>query len=358
MRALLRPVAVAASGLLATTLVATTLSPAQAAPSDRGADWLAAQLDENHVVYNDQYDFEDHGLTLDVGFALDAVGGHRGDVSAVRRAMASRVDAYTRFDSPDIYANAVAKLLVFAQHTGRRDAKGLGGTNLTKRLNGRVLTGDGVAGRIADKTSYADSANTIGQAYAAEGLARAGSGKAPKVTRFLLRQQCDAGWFRLYFSELDAKRQQCGGQDLPDTDATAFAVAGLRALPKDERTRAVRSAIRDGLAWLVRSQAADGSHGGGVGTSGANANSTGLAAWVLGDAGRCQPARRAAGWVRDLQVDGDQSGTALAGEQGAVAYDAAALAAGEADGITVESRDQWRRTSAQAVPGLAYVKGC
>lgn len=359
MRTFLRPVAVAASGLLATTLVATTLStPAQAAPADRGAGWLAAQLNDDHVVYNDQFDFEDLGLTLDVGFALDEVGGHRADVADVRRAMASRVDAYTRFDSPDIYANAVAKLLVFAQHTGRRDAKRLGGTDLVKRLNNRVLGGDGVAGRIADKSEFADSANIIGQAYAAEGLARAGSRKAPQVTRFLLKQQCDAGWFRLYFSDVDAKRQKCGGQDQADTDATAFALAGLSALPRSMKTRGVRAAVRDGLAWLARSQADDGSHGGGVGTAGANANSTGLAAWVLGDAGRCAPARRAAGWVRDLQVDGDQAGTQLEGERGAVAYDAAALSAGEANGITVESRDQWRRTSAQAVPGLRFVQGC
>ena len=63
-------------------------------------------------------------------------------------------------------------------------------------------------------------------------------------------------------------------------------------------------------------------------TEGSNTNSTGLAAWVLGDAGACRPAARAARWVRDLQVL-DAGGTSLEGEDGAIAYDAAGYAEGE-----------------------------
>ena len=62
--------------------------------------------------------------------------------------------------------------------------------------------------------------------------------------------------------------------------------------------------------------------------------------------------------MRDLQVPGDVTGTPLEGEAGAIAYDRAAYTAGETDGITVESRDQWRRTASQAAPGLRYVAGC
>jgi hypothetical protein len=36
-----------------------------------------------------------------------------------------------------------------------------------------------------------------------------------------------------------------------------------------------------------------------------------------------------------------------------VAYDAAALARAKRTGITVKLRDQWRRATAQAAPGLA-----
>ncbi len=356
MRTLLRPVAVVAAGIVTATMLQ---APAGAAPVDDGATWLAAQLNEDSVVYNGQYDFEDHGLTLDVGFAFQETGGHDADVEAIRTAMKSRVDSYTRFDSPDIYANSVAKLMVFAQRTSGGEGKRFGGTNLFRRLNKRVLMKDRVEGRLADKTSYADSANTLGQAFAVEALARSGSAKTDEVRKFLLRQQCGAGWFRLLFSDVDAKRQSCkASKDRADTDATVFAVAGLRALPKAFKNRAVRTAIRDGLDWIERTQGADGSHGGGAQTEAANANSTGLAAWVLGDAGRCESAADAAGWVADLQVTGDRTGTPLAGEEGAVAYDARAMTAAESDGITTASRDQWRRTSAQAVPGLGYVAGC
>ena len=353
MRTLLRPVAVVAAGLLTTTVLQ---APAQAAPVDEGAGWLTTQLDENSVVYNEQFGgFEDLGLTLDVGLALQRVGGHDSDVAAVREAMTTRVDAYTTFGD-DVYANSAAKLMTFAQRTGNGAGKKFGGVNLFRRLNRLVLMKGRVEGRIADKAAD-DYANTLGQAFAAEALARAGSGKADEVRRFLLQQQCGRGWFRLGFSGRKAAQQGCRGKkDQPDTDATVFAIDGLRHLPK--KNKAVRTAIRDGLDWLERSQAGDGGHGGGVQTEAANANSTGLAAMILGDAGRCESATAAALWVADLQVAGDQSGTPLEGEEGAVAYDAAAFTAGEADGITVETRDQWRRTSAQAVPGLAYAAGC
>lgn len=347
----LRPVAVLATGaVIATTLTA----PAQAAPTDRGTDWLAGQLTDG-VVYNDQYDFEDLGLTVDVGLAFKDLGGHGPDLRTVRRAMSERVDAYTRFDSPDIYANATAKLLAFAQRTGKQD-KVFGGVNLARRLNKRVVGHGRSAGRIADKTTFADSANTIGQAFAVKALATAGSRKAGRAKQFLMKQQCDAGWFRLYFADADARQQKCGQGDSADTDATAFAVMGLRSLPRAHRGKAVRGAIQQGLRWLVRSQKNNGGHVGGPPQDVVNANSSGLAAQALGDAGRCRPAQKAARWVRALQVDGDAAGTSLAGERGAIAYDQAAYDSAETDGITVESRDQWRRTSAQAVSGLTYTK--
>ncbi len=46
---------------------------AQAAPNSyaySGGTWLSDQL-TNGVVHNDQYDFDDYGLSLDVFFALD-----------------------------------------------------------------------------------------------------------------------------------------------------------------------------------------------------------------------------------------------------------------------------------------------
>ncbi len=116
----------------------------------------------------------------------------------------------------------------------------------------------------------------------------------------------------------------------------------------------MRAAVDNGTDWLVGAQKNNGSFGGGPSTEASNTNSTGLAAWALGDVGACRAAVKAAQWVRDLQVGGDVSGTPLAGEKGAIAYDRAAMQAAETEGITVETRDQWRRAGAQAAPGLVF----
>jgi hypothetical protein len=138
----------------------------------------------------------------------------------------------------------------------------------------------------------------------------------------------------------------------PDTDATALAVIALTAMPRQGKV--VRNATAEAVGWLRSTQKRNGSFGGGVSTEASNANSTGLAAWALGDAGACRPAVKSARWVRDLQVTGNVSGTPLAGERGAVAYNRAAMTAAEAEGITADTRDQWRRATSQAAPGLTF----
>ena len=352
MHHLLRTVAVVAAGAVIATSFTT---PAQAAPAadDRSAAWLERQLTDG-LIYNEAFDFNDYGLTADVGLGLDAVGGHRGAVSDIAAALAKNIDNWTTGGSRDIYAGSVAKAVVLAQ-TAERDPRRFRGVNLVKRLNARVSTTAPYKGRVEDRGAE-DYVNTIGQLFAAVGLAEAGSPKAGPVRNFLLKQQCSKGYFRLNFAGKDKQRQGCdaGGKALsaPDTDATALAVIALTAMP--QRGKAVRNATRDAVSWLKQAQKRNGSFGGGVSTEASNANSTGLAAWALGDAGACRPAVKAARWVRDLQVNGDVSGTPLAGERGAIAYDRAAMTAAEANGITVESRDQWRRATAQAAPGLTF----
>ena len=355
---MLRPVAVLATGaVIATTLTAPSgAAPAQAAPDDRGAAWLERQLTDG-LVYNEQYDFNDYGLTADFGIGLDAIGGHRGTVSDIADALADNVNSWTTgvdFGTNDIYAGSVAKAVVLAQ-SAERDPRSFGGVNLVHRLAARVSDTAPYAGRIEDRGAD-DYANAIGQAFAAVGLADAGSPKAAPVLKFLLKQQCSDGFFRLNFAKKSKQRQGCdaGSATLsaPDTDVTALAVVVLDALPK--QTRRVRAAVDNGTDWLVGSQKKNGSFGGGPSTEASNTNSTGLAAWALGDAGACRAAVKAAQWVRDLQVSGDVSGTPLAGEKGAIAYDRATMGTAQTDGITVETRDQWRRAGAQAAPGLAF----
>lgn len=353
----LRPVAALAAG----ALIATTLAgPAQADRADDGATWLESQL-TGSLVHNDQFAFDDYGLTLDFGFGLKAVGGHRATVRAIRDEMAEHVDSYTTgadFGQPEsVFAGSLAKLTAYVQASGG-DPRAYGGADLVRRLNNRILSTSPVKGRLRDKGAD-DFTNTIGQSFAARALARADSRKAGAAVRFLLRQQCDSGFFRLSLADQDAVRQSCDAappsKKAPDTDATALAVLNLRAMPRSYRDAEVRGAILAATRWLRKRQKDNGSLGGGTSTEGSNSNSTGLAAWALGDAGICRPAARAARWVRDLQVV-DADGTSLEGEDGAIAYDAAGYAAGEDGGISASERDQWRRATAQAAPGLQYLR--
>lgn len=353
MRHLTRLAAVAAAGLL----VLTVPGPASAAPADTSGNWLSRQLTDG-LVHNEQYDFDDYGLTADTAYALREIGGHAADLKAIRRALAANVDSWTTGGDPaEAYAGSIAKAVVVAQVTGA-DARAFGGVDLVKRLNTQVRDASPV-GRLEDTSQYGDYANTIGQAFAARGLAVAGSAEADEAIGYLLKQQCSQGFFRLGFAAKDAAKQGCDAgtraESAPDTDVTALAVINLRAVPKGQRTAAVRAAIDDAVGWLKRHQKDNGSFGGGPATEASNANSTGLAAWALGEAGACGKARDAARWVKDLQVSGDVSGTPLMGERGAIAYDRAALRAARANGIGTNEQDQWRRATTQAAPGLAYL---
>ncbi|WP_346387660.1 hypothetical protein [Nocardioides sp.] len=352
MRHLLSTAAVLVTG----ALVMTMSAPAQAAQEDQSARWLTHEL-TNGLIHNDQYAFDDYGLTADTAFALAAIGGEGDTVRTIRRALAQHVDSWTTgvdFSSPDVYAGSTAKAVVLAETTGA-DPRSFGGVDVVRRLNNLVSDSAPTVGRIED-SAEADYANVIGQTFAAQGLSVAGSGKADETLRFLLKQQCSTGYFRLNFAAKDATDQTCDGgaratTSAPDTDVTALAVLGLTALP--HKSAAVRSAISDAAGWLKRHQKDNGSFGGGPATEASNSNSTGLAGWALGETGSCNAAARAARWVGRLQVTGDVSGTPLAGDKGAIAYDRTRLAAGETNGIGTEDRDQWRRATAQAAPSLA-----
>lgn len=336
--------------------VATLASPAAAAPAGSAGKWLKGELTDG-LMHNPNFGgFNDYGLTLDAGFAFSELGRGR-LVRKVRRAVAPHVDSYvtgTDFGAPEArYAGAVAKALAFAQASGA-DPRSYGGFDLVSELEAVTTR----AGRIKDRGGD-DYANTIGQTFAARALWEAGSRERRRALAFLVQQQCSAGYFRLNFSDPAAADQSCDGGDggkAGDTDVTALAVLALETLPHGN-AKAQRS-IRKATRWLSRRQADNGSFTGGPTTATANANSTGLAAWALGEAGRCAPAARAARWVSRFQVAGDVSGTPFAGERGAIAYDRSAYRAGRRHGITDAERDQWRRTTTQAAPGLRYLDGC
>jgi hypothetical protein len=340
---------------LALTLVASPSSATapKSSPAGKGGIWLAGQLKDG-LIHNGQYDFDDYGLTADTALALRAVGHHPQALIHIRRALAHHVDAYTTYQT-DRYAGPTAKLLVVAEATGAA-IHNFGGVDLVARLENRVIASGPSAGRIQDK-STTDFANTIGQVFAVRGLLGANRASATPVLDFLLQQQCSQGYFRLSFTEdKDAAEQGCTAQDAPDTDVTALAVVELWSVR--DTTPELRASLASAVAWLRTQQHDNGSFGGGPTTAAANSNSTGLAGWALGLAGRCTVAAKAAGWVRKRQVQGSLAGTPLAGQRGAIAYDHAALKYAKAHGITGPNRDQWRRATAQAAPALQYLQGC
>ena len=355
----------AALGLTTTVaLTAGAVVAPQASAADRptgraeaASDWLADQLNANDLIrsgYDDNGTFVtylDYGLTLDVHFALRDLGVKKARRDGILDALETRVEDYvTTFGQT--YAGSLGKLLTAVQRQ-QRDLDTYEDGDLLDRLEGMVQRG-GETNGLAEDASAPDSTNTIGQAFVVRALAMADSDLADETTRFLLKQQCDNGYFRVYTASAD---RTCDGgtreQSGPSVDATAFAVQALLVADRrdvDVRQRRLDKALAAAEGWLVRKQRTSGAFRA-DGT--ANTNSTGLAAAVLADLGRKGRADRAAEWIRDLQVTrGLVQDGALGGERGAVAFDRAALAKGVDDGITRGVRYQWRRATAQAAVGL------
>lgn len=321
------------------------------------ASWVDGQLEKN--LMNGEYG-ADYGLSIDAALALAEVGGNEQTVTAIADAVAAKVDSYTTgvdFGSKDVYSGAVAKAAVLAEVAGK-DPRAFGGADLVARLEGLVADAGATGGRVADEVTSKggkDYANVIGQVLAVRALTAADSGEAGAATEFLLEQQCSDGYFRLYFAKAKAAEQGCSDDDAtgsaPDIDATAIAVLSLSAGELDADTQ---QAVDQAVDWMLQQQEQDGSLAGTGSTAGPNANTTGLAGWALGTAGEDEAATRAADWLAGVQVADQCDNPKLADSSGAVAYDEAALVAGQKKGIRPASLDQWRRATVQALPALRW----
>jgi len=330
-------------------------------PVTIGAAWLEGQLTSG-VLHNDQYDFDDYGLTIDAGLSLSAVTGHDTTVGSISDAIAAHIGDYIAYPGHTL-AGSIAKAAAFAIAAGD-DPTSYGGENLVTDLEARVAGSDPIKGRIQDAYTpgpfESDFANVIGQAFAARVLSEESSTKAADVVSFLLDQQCSDGYFRLYFNpDAAGTDQTCDGgatgESSPDTDATALTLLQLEAINTDTPSQAVSDAIDAAELWLLDTQHADGSFGGGASTEAANTNSTGLAGWAIGELGDDTAATSAAVWVRSHQADeATACADGLSSETGALGYDDAAVAAGRADGITTATQDQWRRATAPTLPVLRW----
>jgi len=358
-----RGIGLLAAPALAATAVAAVPAPARAAdadpvPVEHGSAWLAAQL-TGGLVHNDQYGFDDLGLSVDVALAADAVD-ETATVSAVSDALAPRVQDYTTYfvaaGKTHVSPGSIAKAVVLAL-LADEDPRAYGGQNLVAQLEDRVSTETADRGRISDvffpeEPFEADFANTIGQSFAARALDAAGGDEVAEVTDFLLLQQCEEGFFRLDLGADAAATCDADAAAVASTDVTALAVLNLKGLTDDPE---VKTAVDAAVAWLVRTQRADGSFGSDGQIAVSNANSTGLAGWALGEVGTTAAAERAATWLRSVQAaDPAQCATALTGATGAIAYGPAELGAARRAGITAATRDQFRRATAQALPALQW----
>ena len=349
----------AATVALAAGLLAPPASAAQpTGRAEAASDWLADQLNPRDLVLSGYDDgtgtfvrYVDHGLTLDVYLAFKDLGVKRERREAILDSLETRVEDYvTAFGQT--YAGSLGKLLTAVQRQ-QLDVDTYEDGDLLTRLQRMVKRGGKTDG-LAEDASAPDTTNTIGQSFVVRALAMADSNLADETTRFLLRQQCDNGYFRVYTASAD---RTCDGgtaaESGPSVDATAFAVQALLVADRrdvDVRQRRLDKALAAAEAWLVRKQRTSGAFRA-DGT--ANTNSTGLAAAVLADLGRKGRADRAAEWIRDLQVTrGLAQDGALGGERGAVAFDRAAFDDGVDDGITRGVRYEWRRATAQAAVGL------
>ena len=349
---------VVAPALATLALVAVPSQATAAEPSSSGsaATWLNAQLTSG-IVYNDEFKFDDLGLSADVALGLNGLGGHDATVSAIAAAIEPRAhdEWYTSTYEgvTTLYAGSLAKAAVLAQ-AAKSDATDFGGHNLITDLAATVSATGATAGRVQDDNNDFGDTNTFGQAYAAQALDAAGNAATTPVTTFLLKQQCAPGWFRLDFAKRDAADQTCAGDatSVPDTDATAIAVVALASQADDA---AVASKLALAKSWLQSAQKTDGSFGGGPTTEGPNANSTGLAGTALAALGDTAGAKKAALWVRAHQaVNAGTCGSYAAADAGSIAYDDAALTALATTPIAAGTRDKARRATAQALPVLKW----
>jgi hypothetical protein len=343
----------------AATVAGLVASPAGAAtnydpkPSASGSRWMAGQLTDG-IVHNQQFDFDDYGLTIDFALGLDGAGRKPRVVQQITQAFAPNVSSYTGFMG-DVYAGNLGKAAVLALVTGK-DPRAFGGQDLIAQLEDRVSSTAPITGRIEDVSSFGDSANVFGQAHAARALSLAGSARSGDTTAFLLQQQCAAGFFRQDFTADKAlPDQSCDGAPTaskPSVDATALAVLSL----KDVKGAKAKAAMRKAVAWLADNQRGNGSFSSKNKAKGkSNTNSTGLAGWALGVNANAKAAARAAVWVRNLQAGGaNPCSGRLARQTGAIALDQAGYATGQSDGIKALTSDQWRRASAQALPVLRW----
>ncbi|MFI8420420.1 hypothetical protein [Streptomyces sp. NPDC085479] len=350
---------------LAAVLIASgtgaVAAPQPAAAAD-AARWQAGELDAGAIPA--MFAGSDWGLTIDTLVALKATGVDEEAADAIVATLKTHVRDYNSNDAwggkpGHRVSGATAKLLYAAVVAGEDPTK-FGEFDLRQETVD-LIAGPSAGlenGRLKDKiVEGSETANTFGQSLAVLGLAR--SGDVPQNTvDFLIDQQCSAGGFRLYpyaFGS-DTVTGDCdaqGAEAVLDPDSTAMAVQALLAAADDGAEGAAEAAEKGG-AWLATIQNPDGSLNGSGPTDFPNSNSTGLGGQALAATGHKAEADKAADWIKAHQLTASNAGAASV-DTGAIAYNDESLTGAKTDGIADFQRDQWRRSTPQALLALAQI---
>ena len=356
-----------AAAAFAVVLLGATawITPASAAPTESSAalatpavnalTWLTNELDANGDAMPSTLGGNDWGLTIDALLAL--AGGQQGGsataVATTGNLMTNVANEYftgTSFGSPDDrYAGPLAKTLLIAEVQGV-DTTNVGGFDLETTLRSLMQTTGDQAGRFSDVSSFGDFSNGFGQALAVMALARTTGGDPSAALSFLLAQQCPAGGFRLFYASTTSDPAGCTADAEADTDGTSFAIEALVAAP---HTPVTVAAAGRALTWLDGQQGNDGGVMGSGPTAAENANSSGLAATAFRAGGDTDRAAAAEAWVESVQLtETDPNVSPAAADAGAIALNPGAHDTAVADGIDANSRDQFRRSTAQGALAL------
>ena len=324
--------------------------------ADAALDWLQAELGREGGALPAPVGSEpDWGLTLD---ALVALGlGGRSDVPEVDEAwrrFSSQVQRYTSgvdWGEPDSYFAGPLAKTVLALSTSAGAQPSLDVDVYAARLEGSMQSSGVDTGRFSDSGQIGDTSNGYTQALSVVALARTRGVPLPAIS-FVLEQQCPAGGFRIDYSASGG----CTDDAAADFDATAVTIQALEAVSggaagPDLAADVVQARAR-AIAWRVGRQDPSGGFGGTGVTAALNANSTGLGAQALRGAGRTAEADAAAAWLVTMQLADPFVARAQGADAGAIAYNPASFAAAQAEGIAPMERDQWTRSTTQAVLGL------
>ena len=293
-----------------------------------GADFLVRQLAAGDGLLDyPGTDQPDLGVTADAVLGLLTVRSGPTQAVASVVAVEARLGDYLgpSFGATELYAGPVAKVALLAESAGR-DARSFGGRDLVADLQGL----EAADGRFADRTAYGDTSNTFTQALAIIALHRIGEKPSASAVDFLLAQQCSDGGLRM-----------TPGSEPCTSDPDAASLGAVALLADGSHGEAADRA----LTYLTARQQPDGGLGGGIGATGVNTNSTGLAGMAFKVAGRDAPLRLARDYLASVQLGCD----APMSVRGAIAYDRSAYDALVAAGASATASDQERRATAQGM---------